>query len=376
MAPTRDGNVPHDPRPDQWTAHSPNVSVTEMRLVMTVMVRDEADVIEAMVRHHLNQGLDEILVTDNGSVDGTREILQRIADEDARLHIDDEPIQRKQQAETVTRMARSAAVDYGADWVINADADEFWLPQGAATLHEAFARYPSAWGAFLVPVHDMIGAPAFSGSGFGRLLWQDHRPIEVLRRSGMFAHSTPDAVHVGDPGVEVVQGNHAVSIPSAGAPEPGAGVEVLHLQWRSWTQFRRKVENAGRAYESNPTLNPSPNHHGMRDYRMLKAGTLLASYLLRHPGSEELKTGLAAGHFVPEHRIADLEQYGVADVTFSEDEALDSMREHDREVFDEIARLREEITTRDIEIAAYRNRRVVKLADRARGLLGRPTTST
>jgi hypothetical protein len=123
-------------------------------------------------------------------------------------------------------------------------------------------------------------------------------------------------VHVGDPEVDVIQGNHFVSIASAGLPPEELGIEVLHLPWRSWAQYRHKVEVSGRAYDENPELTPSPNHHGMRDYRRLQAGALLPFYLLRHPDEQELAEGVAAGHFVEERMLAGTLASPVADVPF------------------------------------------------------------
>ena len=40
-----------------------------------------------------------------------------------------------------TQMARLAATDYGADWVINTDADEFWM-SGGGTLKGVLAAVP------------------------------------------------------------------------------------------------------------------------------------------------------------------------------------------------------------------------------------------
>ena len=82
-----------------------------MKFVVTLMVRDEADIIAAFVEHHLAQGADLIIATDNGSVDGTTEILQRYADLGV-LELYHDPVFRKQQHSVVTGMARRAATEH------------------------------------------------------------------------------------------------------------------------------------------------------------------------------------------------------------------------------------------------------------------------
>ena len=276
-----------------------------MKIVMTLMVRDEIDIIAAMIEHHLAQGVDAIIATDNGSVDGTTEVLQRYADLNL-LELHHDPVFRKQQHAVVTGMARRAFTEHGADWVVNADADEFWVPvDKRLTLHEALDAIPIELDAFTAPVTNLVGPPALRGSGIDRLVWRDHRTSEQLHDVGIYAQPTADAVHRGDPNVVVAQGNHFVSLQSKGQPDPAFALEVLHLPWRSWSQLEQKVVHAGRAYEANPNLKPSKNHHGMADYRRYQAGRLQYAFLLRQPLERDLLAGQADGVFARDPWLRD-----------------------------------------------------------------------
>ena len=52
-------------------------------IVMTLLVRNEEDIIEANIEFHLAQGADFIIATDNRSTDRTRDLLLRYAQDPA-----------------------------------------------------------------------------------------------------------------------------------------------------------------------------------------------------------------------------------------------------------------------------------------------------
>lgn len=269
-----------------------------MKIVMTMMVRDEIDVIAAMVEHHLAQGVDLIIATDNASVDGTTEVLAAY-EAAGKLELHHDPEHRKQQGVVVTRMARRAYTEHGADWVVNADADEFFVPVDTRlTLREAFEHIPLDLAAFTADVVNLVGRPIERGSGIPPALWRDVRPVWALNDIGIHAHPTPNAVHRGDPDVTVAQGNHFVSLKSKGQPPPPFELQTLHLPWRSYAQLEAKVTAAGRAYAANPHLRPSRNHHGMSDYRRYEGGRLRQIWALRQPLERDLIAGEDSGWFV------------------------------------------------------------------------------
>jgi len=100
------------------------------------MVRNEVDLIRVNVLHHLALGLDRLLIVDNGSTDGTSQVLTALSgDPRVRWTRDTGPYR---QAEIWTELAQEAHKE-GADWVVPVDADEFLHCRGGK-LKDVLAR--------------------------------------------------------------------------------------------------------------------------------------------------------------------------------------------------------------------------------------------
>ena len=113
-----------------------------MKLVLTTVVDDAADVLDAHLAFHLNAGVDGVIATDPGSQDNTTEVLESYEREGYLRRV---PAQGLDGASLLTDMARLAVAEYGADWVIPSKADEFWWPRGES-LKDVLAVIPPRYG--------------------------------------------------------------------------------------------------------------------------------------------------------------------------------------------------------------------------------------
>jgi SAM-dependent methyltransferase len=98
------------------------------------MVKNEADVIEAFVRHNLNF-MDAMVIIDNDSVDDTREILVHLQRGGLPIIIFDDPVVGHFQAEIVTAVYRKVVPEFKPRFVFLLDADEFIVTPSREALY-------------------------------------------------------------------------------------------------------------------------------------------------------------------------------------------------------------------------------------------------
>ena len=196
------------------------------------MVRDEADIIEATVRQMASQ-VDRVLVADNGSEDGTRDILEQLAIE-LPVIVTDDPEPGYFQSRKMTGLAHEAAAG-GAEWVVAFDADEFWYsPFGR--IADVLAGHPGA----------VVAADIFDHVATARDDQAEADPVKRIgwrRRASCPLHKI--ACRPTLP-VTIAQGNHGAVYPSL---QPlTEQVVIRHFPHRSVEQLVRKVRNGAAAY--------------------------------------------------------------------------------------------------------------------------------
>jgi hypothetical protein len=271
---------------------------------MTLLVRDEVDIVRRNVEYHLGEGVDLVIVTDNGSVDGTREVLGEL-ERAGHVRVIDEPAHTYQQDRWVTRMALLARDVHGADWIINADADEFWYTS-AGDLRTALAALEPGVALVTCSRRHMFQAHdvAPSRDWPADLVYRVDQPVPVPTLEDPMVDPLPDPYLYLDLPSKVIcrargltavhQGNHGADYDSATSTAQGT-IVVYHYPVRSFAQFVRKIDNGGAAYLRNPTAPQRQAWHWRRWYRMLQQGDPELAYRETVPSAARLGADLATG---------------------------------------------------------------------------------
>jgi hypothetical protein len=268
------------------------------RIVMTLLCRDEEDIIGYNIAYHLAQGVDFVIATDNASDDRTPAVLERFVRQGT-LHLIREPRLTHDQGTWVTRMAQLAAKRFGADWVINNDADEFWI-SGTGSLRAALTATPREVACLTVPRFDMAPPRDAERKFFEAMV--------IRLADGTSVHRTrlgPKACHRAHPQVRVADGNHYVKIAGERLAEwSDHPLQILHFPLRSAAQLERKIRQGAEALRANTRVGPRTGGHWRKLYRdHFLHGGLADYYSACAPASEQIAAGLASGRFAEDTRV-------------------------------------------------------------------------
>jgi len=196
-----------------------------------LLVKNEEDVIDYTIRHLLAH-VDHIIVADNMSTDGTREILESHPVE----IVTDREVGYYQSKKTTDLAVK--AMRAGFNWVLPCDADELWYPRDERPIRDYLDG--------VAPDVRIVKADLYNhlpsgdddpgeANPFLRIRWRQrqHAPIgKVCVRMGS--------------DITIHQGNHNVSHNGLGLAVPG--LVVRHFSWRSEQQYLNKIRTGSAAY--------------------------------------------------------------------------------------------------------------------------------
>lgn len=220
-------------------------------LMMTLVVKNEAKILEKQIRFHKAMGVDAFIVTSHNSTDKTNEILEKLKAEGFVLEILYKSSQSHQHHIWVNDMIDIAKKKYKADWIINADADEFYYSKHLnlkVDIGEAIkAGLNNLWvdSTFLFPTDEedylrnsyyFIVKPfqSFEAKNLGI---KDNKNFEIFigsQECTKVIHNTKDFESITD-------GNHSVKMRNQ-KQFLASNVVLYHYHIRNYKEYEEKVK--------------------------------------------------------------------------------------------------------------------------------------
>jgi hypothetical protein len=239
-------------------------------------------------------GVNFFIVTNHRSTDGTTGILKNYQNKDW-LEIITEDSETYNQGVWVTQMARRAYTEYGADWVINNDADEFWVP-GTGNLTEYFSAIPQDVGKLYANRLDFVYRPFGKAAFYEALLFRE------------WMCKWKKCCHRGASDVTVEIGNHGAYSQELDVKAPKDlpamnDLRVLHYPIRSYGRYRSKIAEGAQYMINTPGIAKESGFHWKNALKHIEEGTFDQFFLNMTYSQEKIMQGIKDGQIVMDDAI-------------------------------------------------------------------------
>jgi hypothetical protein len=238
------------------------------------------------IEWHLHLGIDMVLVQDLGSTDGSRTLLDRLAEEGrvAWFALPERDTTKYKPGDALAELARDK---YQADWIILCDVDEFLCPIGADLRTILRDAESSEFTMLNVPCFNMSGPMIDPGrSALQALTLRIDKPTRETGEEQLSGELPVPYIFIQHPPHTIVRasayqeyGPGAHNVKGSWGQNGDIGrLRFLHYCIRGYDKFETKVRNATNWFEDNKHLEPWWGWHWRRWIRLNQEGRLQEDY--------------------------------------------------------------------------------------------------
>ncbi|CAA0125232.1 Uncharacterised protein [BD1-7 clade bacterium] len=264
-------------------------------LAAAYLVKNELDILETNLRFHHAMGVEAFAIMDNGSTDGTRELLDELSKE-MPIHIVDKTEHTYQFHKWRKEIVSACRKAFNPDRVICNDADEFWLPRDdGQSLKNLLNRKEAI---ITVNRFNMLPTPAMEDGSFLNTDLKVSCPIVFSSETQIEKDSIAMLLSTIGPKValnphgllKLNGGNHRAKHLRFWSKTTVDDIRVIHFPVRSYAQFEKNVANRTEVIRRKDIKTIRIGDHYRRWADMLEAGRLREEYHNFLFSSEELET--------------------------------------------------------------------------------------